>query len=209
MRIAMLGHKRIPSREGGVEIVVEEISKRLVKLGYSVDVYNRSGNHVSGEEFNTVDYNNLKEYEGINIIKIPTIQKKGVAAFIYSFIASICVAIKKYDVVHYHAEGPCVFMWIPSLFGVKTVCTIHGLDWARSGKWNSIGSAIIRIGEKVAVRYASEIIVLSRQVQNYFFETYGRKTILIPNGVNRAEKKVAKEITEKYGLVRNDYMNAA
>lgn len=31
MKIAMIGHKRVPSREGGVEIVVEEISKRLVK----------------------------------------------------------------------------------------------------------------------------------------------------------------------------------
>ena len=25
MKIAMIGHKRIPSREGGVEIVVEEL----------------------------------------------------------------------------------------------------------------------------------------------------------------------------------------
>ena len=32
MRIAMLGHKRIPSREGGIEIVVEELSTRMVKL---------------------------------------------------------------------------------------------------------------------------------------------------------------------------------
>lgn len=31
MKIAMFGHKRIPSREGGVEIVVEELSTRLVK----------------------------------------------------------------------------------------------------------------------------------------------------------------------------------
>ena len=28
-KIAMLGHKRIPSREGGVEIVVEELAKRM------------------------------------------------------------------------------------------------------------------------------------------------------------------------------------
>lgn len=31
MKIAMIGHKRIPSREGGVEIVVEELSTRLAK----------------------------------------------------------------------------------------------------------------------------------------------------------------------------------
>ena len=33
MRIAMFGQKRIPSREGGVEVVVEELSTRMVKLG--------------------------------------------------------------------------------------------------------------------------------------------------------------------------------
>lgn len=27
LNIAMLGHKRIPSREGGIEIVVEELAK--------------------------------------------------------------------------------------------------------------------------------------------------------------------------------------
>lgn len=31
MKIAMIGHKRIPSREGGVEIVVEQLSIRTCK----------------------------------------------------------------------------------------------------------------------------------------------------------------------------------
>lgn len=47
----MLGHKRIPSREGGVEIVVEELSTRMVKLGYQVTCYNRKGHHVIREMF--------------------------------------------------------------------------------------------------------------------------------------------------------------
>ena len=49
LKIAMLGHKRIPSREGGVEIVVEEVSTRLAALGHEVTCYNRSGHHVSGK----------------------------------------------------------------------------------------------------------------------------------------------------------------
>ena len=36
MKIAMLGHKRIPSREGGIEVVVEELASRMVSLGHSV-----------------------------------------------------------------------------------------------------------------------------------------------------------------------------
>ena len=50
LKIAMIGHKRIPSREGGVEIVVDELSTRMVKLGHQVDAYNRSGYHVSGKK---------------------------------------------------------------------------------------------------------------------------------------------------------------
>ena len=38
----------------------------------------------------------------------------------------------------------------------------------------------IRQGEKHAVKYADEIIVLSEGVQKYFMDTYGRKTNLFP-----------------------------
>ena len=47
LRIAMLGHKRIPSREGGVEIVVEELCTRMVNKGHKVTCYNRGGHHVA------------------------------------------------------------------------------------------------------------------------------------------------------------------
>ena len=82
----------------------------------------------------------------------------------------------------------------------KVVVTIHGIDWQRE-KWkNGFGSKFIRQGERNAVKYADEIIVLSKGVQDYFQETYGRKTHFIPNGVNRPAIKNAEIITEKYVL---------
>ena len=48
LRIAMVGHKRMPSREGGIEVVVEELSTRLAARGHRVVCYNRGGHHVSG-----------------------------------------------------------------------------------------------------------------------------------------------------------------
>ena len=67
--------------------------------------------------------------------------------------------------------------------------TSAGVDWQRE-KWQSgFGSKFIRQGEKNAVKYADEIIVLSKGVQDYFKETYGRKTHFIPNGVNVHSKK--------------------
>ena len=70
----MFGHKRIPSREGGVEIVVEELCTRLVRDGHTVVCYNRAGHHVSGAEYDDIDNTN---YEGIRQKCVPTIEKKG------------------------------------------------------------------------------------------------------------------------------------
>ena len=62
--------------------------------------------------------------------------------------------------------------------------TSAGIDWQRE-KWQSgFGSKFIHQGEKNAAKYADEVIVLSKGVQDYFKETYGRETHFIPNGVN-------------------------
>lgn len=202
LNIAMLGHKRIPSREGGIEIVVEELSTRMVKKGHSVTCYNRSGHHVSGKEF---DGGTLKEYQGVKLKSVFTINRKGLAAMTSSFFGAIFVAFCKYEVVHFHAEGPCAMLWFPKLFGKRCIATIHGIDWKRA-KWGGFASKYIKFGEKVASKYADEIIVLSEGVQRYFLDTYGRKTVFIPNGVNRPILREPRLIKEKYGLGKDEYI---
>lgn len=202
LNIAMLGHKRIPSREGGIEIVVEELSTRMVKLGHSVTCFNRSGHHVSGKEF---DGGSIKEYKGVKLKSVITINRKGLAAMTSSFFGAICAAFGKYDVVHFHAEGPCAMLWLPKLFGKRCIATIHGIDWQRA-KWGGFASKYIRFGEKVAVKFADEIIVLSEGVQKYFMDTYGRNTVFIPNGVNRPIPRSPQLIKEKYGLDKDEYI---
>ncbi len=203
-RIAMIGQKRIPSREGGVEIVVNELSTRLVKKGYEVDAYNRSGYHVSGKEFQRKGKKG-KYYENIRIIIVPTFKNGKLNAIVYSFLATLRALFGKYDVIHYHAEGPCAMLWIPKLFGIRIVATIHGLDWQRA-KWGNFASYVLKFGEKMAVRYADEIIVLSGNVQSYFKETYGRDTNYIPNGIEKPEIKEANIIKQKYGLEKDSYI---
>ena len=202
LNIAMLGHKRIPSREGGVEIVVEELSTRMVEAGHTVTCYNRKGHHVSGKEF---DSQALLEYKGVKLKEVITIDKKGLAAMTSSFFASVNAALGKYDVVHFHAEGPCAMMWIPKLFGKRCVCTIHGLDHQRA-KWTGFAKKYILFGEKMAVKFADEMIVLSQAVQEYFKEVYGRETIFIPNGVTLPECKSADSITKEFALKKDDYI---
>ncbi len=202
IRIAMLGHKRIPSREGGVEIVVGELATRMAQKGFQVTCFNRKGHHIGGTEF---DEAALKEYGGVRLKQVWTLDKKGLAAMTASFSAAVRAAFGKYDVVHFHAEGPCAMLWLPKLFGKKCIATIHGLDHQRA-KWGKFASWYIRTGEKCAVRFADSIIVLSENVKNYFKDTYNRDTVFIPNGVLPAEPKEATEIATLYGIHKDEYI---
>ena len=196
MKIAMIGHKRIPSREGGVEIVVEELSVRMAKKHHDVYVYNRKGRNVQD---NSVKVNKSKKYKGVYIKNVFTFENKSLNAIVYTVIATLKSLFGRYDVIHYHAEGPCSMIWLPHFFGIRTVATIHGLDWQRS-KWGGFATRYLKFGEKMAAKYADEIIVLSKAVQKYFKVTYNRDTKFIPHGVNKPEIRKAKIIKEKWGL---------
>ena len=200
MRIAMIGHKRIPSREGGVELVVGELSRRMAAAGHSVTAYNRRGKHVSGGETA-----NVKEYEGVRIKSVPTFENGKLNAIVYSVIASFLALFGRYDVIHYHAEGPCSMIWLPHLFGIRTVATIHGLDWQRA-KWGGFATKFLKFGEKTAAKYADEIIVLSENVKDYFKKTYNRDTIFLQNGVDAHKTDSAAIINEKYDLKKDGYI---
>jgi glycosyltransferase involved in cell wall biosynthesis len=200
LRVAMFGQKGL-TREGGVEIVVKELCIRMVSDGYKVTCYNRSGYHVG-----VSGYEEKTKYDGICQKSVPTINKRGLAAVSSSAFAALYSAFGRYDVVHIHAEGPAFFAWLPKMFGKKVIVTIHGLDWKRE-KWKTgLGSKFIHQGEKNAVKYADEIIVLSKSVQKYFSEIYGRETSFIPNGVNRPNIREAKIIIDKFGLRKGSYV---
>ncbi len=178
LRIAMVGHKRMPSREGGIEVVVEELSTRMAARGQRVVCYNRGGHHVSGRQY---DGENLKEYKQVRIKTVPTLERKGLAAM------------------------TSAMLWLPKLFGKRCIATVHGLDHQRA-KWGRLARTYIMMGEKCAVKFADEIIVLSRGIQEYFRNIYGRETRFIPNGVSRPEHTEPHLLREWYGLNGGDYI---
>lgn len=208
LNIVMFGHKHVLSREGGVEIVVKELATRFVDRGHKVICYDRKTHHVSGGEIEEI-----REYQGIKIVPVWTVDKKGLAAMTSSLVAAWKASKSKADIVHIHAEGPAVMSGLVKLIGKKradgkrkkVIVTIHGIDWQRA-KWGGFATKYIKWGEKQAVKHADEIIVLSKRVQEYFAENYNRKTVYIPNGVSKPELRKADEIKKKWGLDKDSYV---
>ena len=95
-------------------------------------------------------------------------------------------------------------LWLPHFLKRRIVVTIHGLDWQRA-KWGNFASYVIKFGERMAAKYADDIIVLSENVRQYFADTYHREVTYIPNGISRPEPQGAALIREKYGLERDGY----
>ena len=155
MRIAMLGHKRIPSREGGIEIVVEQLSTRMVDRGHSVTCYNRSGHHISGREYDT---DNLKEYKGIKLKSVFTIDRKGLAAMTSSFCGAVCCAFSKYDVIHFHAEGPCAMLWIPMMFMMAVTFTALTMTIIKLG--TALTTTGLSLGNTLQLIFAVLLLLL-------------------------------------------------
>ena len=202
MRIAMIGHKRYGSREGGVEVVVTELARRMAALGHEVTCYDRSGSDVmTGEAVQ------MREHVvgGVRVVPVRTVDKKGLAALSSSFFATLAVVKDRPDVVHYHAEGPCVPLPLARCAGIRTVATIHGLDWQRA-KWGKLASAYIKMGERAAATKADELIVLSEANKAYFKEAYGREATYIPNGVDVQAVRAADSIKAKWGLEEGSYL---
>ena len=204
MKVAMSGHKVVPSRRGGIENVLTTLCPMLVEMGHQVTCYNRSSDKVENEYVGTVK-NNM--YKGVKIKNAWTLNVRGFAAMIASFTAAISASFCNYDVIHFHAEGPCAALWIPKLFGKKCVATVHGLDWQREKWGKGFASKYIKFGEKVLAKYADEVIVLSQAAYDYFKETYNRETTIIHNGISRPARKEAELITEKYGLEKDEYIS--
>jgi glycosyltransferase involved in cell wall biosynthesis len=197
MKIAMIGQKGIPSRAGGIEIHVEELSKRLVSLGYEVEVYCRKGLCDKVFEDN--------KYCGISIKYTPSIRLKHLEAITHTLTSTIRALFSHSDIFHYHALGPSALAFLPRLFGKKVVCTVHGLDWQRK-KWGSLAKKFLLFGEYCTARLAHKTINVSKNAVSYYKDKYNADTFYIPNGIERPDPVNPGIIKEKYGLDRDSYI---
>lgn len=178
-----------------------ELARRMAALGHEVTCYDRSGADVM-----TGDAADGREHivDGVRVVPVKTIDKKGLAALSSSYFATKAAIKDRPDVIHYHAEGPCVPLALAKCAGIRSVATIHGLDWQRA-KWGKLASTYIKMGEKTAATKADGLIVLSEGVRRYFMESYGREAVFIPNGVDAKEALPASVIKDKWNLEKGSY----
>lgn len=197
MKIAMIGQKGIPAVYGGVERHVEELSGRLSALGHEVTVYTRP-------------YYTSKlrtSHQGVRLVSLPTLHTKHLDAITHTLLATLHAMREQAEVFHYHGVGPSLVAWIPRLFRPKArvVTTFHSPDRLHQ-KWGVIARTALTLGERAAIRFGHETISVSRSLNIYCQERYGKTTTYIPNGVPSMQTHKPSMIESSFGLKGDDYI---
>ena len=198
--IAVIGTRGLPDVLGGVERHCEELYTRLVAQGFDVLVMSRSP-YVSAPRWST--------WRGVRLRKVWAPRGKGVEAFWHSFVSVGLARAAGARVVHVHAIGPGLVVPLARRLGMRTVFTHHGRDYVRD-KWGRAARAVLRAGERAAVRHADAVLAVSREIEESVRTDFGREAVYAPNGIAVAPRPAAAVDTtlEGLGLKRGGYVVA-
>ena len=194
MKIVFIAIKGI-EKIGGIETYTFEAGKRLAKMGHDIVIYT-----LKNEQ-----HSKTYEFEGMTIIPLSAFRNSPLAKLFLVIHASFHqFSLKHVDVVHYHAIGPSLFCFIPRIAGRKTVVQSHGHEWKRSS-WGWLAVKFFHFAEKYSFVFANQITSVSQELKEFYEKKYNREVHYIPNGVNLAKPRKAKEI-KKFNVKENNYI---
>lgn len=198
MKIVVTGTRGIPNVLGGVETHCEELFPLIASAGYEVTLFRRK-RYVQDE---------LKEHKGIALIDIDTPKKKSFEAIIHTLKAVWRAKKLRADIIHIHAIGPALVTPFARLLGLKVVFTHHGPDYDRD-KWGIAAKLMLRIGERMGVKFANEVIVISEVINSILKEKYNRTDAhLIYNGVPAPNVIATTNYLDELGIKSGKYIFA-
>lgn len=178
MKICVFGTRGFPMVQGGVEVHCESMYPRMAKSDDRQIVVFRRKPYLK---------DNSKEYDNIRFVDLPSTKIKGFEAVLHSCLACICSIAMRPDVVHIHNIGPCLWAPLLKLFRIPVVMTYHSPNYEHK-KWGKGAQKLLRFCERVALKYADRIIFVNRFQMEKYPQQIQKKSVFIPNGVQKAQK---------------------
>jgi glycosyltransferase involved in cell wall biosynthesis len=197
LHIGILGCRGIPNRYGGYEQFAEHLSRRLVRRGHRVTVYN-SSRHPYREAF----------WEGVQLVRgfDPESQLGPFGQFIYDWNCLRDARRRGYDILLQlgYTSSAVWRRWWPSR--AANIIHMDGLEWRRT-KYRPVVRRFLRRMESVAARHGDWLIADSPVIQAYIEETYGRRPVFIPYGAEAVERSDDRHL-QQFSVAPRKYLLA-
>lgn len=195
MRIAILGSRGYPSTYGGFETLVRHLAPFLSQRGHAVTVYCREAKGIWRWR--------KDEVEGVARVFTPGLDTKAASTLTYGLTSSIDALHRRYDAVIILNVANGFYLPIIQLTGAKVLVNVDGLEWQRD-KWNWLGRSIFRIGAKATARFADELIIDSRALDNVWRGLLHRSGTYIPYGGSLVPDRPTERVSA-LGLTPSEY----
>lgn len=212
LRIAFVGSRGIPAVYGGFESHIEEVSQRLINMGFQIYV--------------TCESNRFRQdiYNDIIRVHSPAIQGRTITVpTLNDFLAIFHLLIRCPDIDLIQCPSDVIpAVAILRLFGKKIIASTGGIEWKRplirrkylSPAWKLVsipGSWYLKFVEWLAVKLSHVVIADSQAIKDYLEKTYQAKNVVfISYGARELlNSKISPEkendVLNKFGLSCGGY----
>jgi glycosyltransferase involved in cell wall biosynthesis len=172
-KIAIIGTVGIPANYGGFETLAEN----LVKFHYSASlnslltVYCSSNNYL------------IKKTTYLSAqLKYVPLNANGSQSILYDIVSLISAVLHRNKVILLLGVSGAIALPFIRLFSLtRIIVNIDGIEWQRE-KWKGFAKYFLRLSEKIAVRFAHDVIADNVSIESYILQTYGVTSHLIAYG---------------------------
>jgi len=193
MKIFVTGTRGIPDIPGGVEKHCQQLYPLLAARGHEVIVSTRSCYVADPAPL----------WRGVRLIGVIAPRRKSLEAIVHTCASLLAARRYRPDVVHIHAIGPALLTPLARAMGFKVVVTHHGPDYERQ-KWGVLAKSVLRLGERLGNRFATEVIAISRTIADSIRLKDGRTANIIPNGVDLPQQSGSDSFLRQVGIAPSD-----
>lgn len=198
MKIALLGLRMYPptgSGFSGIDTRCEEIINYLAR---------KNNVHVFVRRWATQKIN-YSIPDNIHLWRIYTLKNKYLDTLIYSLISSIYVVFLNCDLVLIEGSSSGLASILIKIYGKRIILTVHAIESERD-KWGFFAKSFLKTIEKIAVKLADRVIVVSLQLKKYLAKNYNINptVILHPQPNNNKNKNIS--ALKNLNLEKNKYI---
>jgi glycosyltransferase involved in cell wall biosynthesis len=164
----MIGTRGVPARYGGFETAVEEVGSRLVTMGHEVVVYCRGRDR-------------SESYLGMTRVRLPALRHPIMETLSHTALSVSHLFFHRTDVALVFNAANAPLLPLIKAAGIPVAVHVDGLEWQRA-KWGPVGKRYYLANERLAVRWADELISDAIGIQEYYQKRHNAQSTFLAYG---------------------------
>lgn len=201
--VCVVGLRGIPGIMGGVESHCEELLPRLGAQCPELRFLVIGRRHYAGSRPSL--------FKNVVVFPLPAPRRQSLETLVSSLLGILYARRVGARAVHIHAIASGLLAPLARLLGMKVLLTVHGADYARA-KWGRLARTVLRLGERIGVRYADAVICvapsLTASLKKHYPERAARITH-VPNGIAPIEARGdGQALLDRFGLEPRKFLLA-